>query len=410
VTAQQNEEQRSTGSRNQNGGVLVVAGLLPVSLTTTALLGVGLLRGLAPWAALTLAIAGVVLPIIGIWTVLGRRRLSLAVGSWTWSLLLWALLPTYFPGEKAEALSTGARFVASPLSEETAERVVDATRLFGAAVDAPFAVFGPTSPPATPLDSIAAATVADEATALDRIETGAQALPVDGTEEAEAGVAVLTTDGEGRSLRVTVGIEVDGRLAEIPLLFDTGATLTTLDRKTVQQLGIVIAEDTPRATLQTAGGPVESSVVLLERLWLDDIAVDNVSIAICDTCAQEDASGLLGLNVTGLFEVTLRTAEREIQLAPTDLDGDRRLDVGHWLTLGSTASIKWTGGIEVEVVVDNSASVSVSEVVTEVGCVNRSFAIQLNTIPSGSQRSTRASLPAGTDCSTYQVSLLSARW
>jgi len=389
---------------------MAVTGLLPTTLVTIALLGISLLRGLPPWAAVLLAGTGVLIPITGLWTVLGRRRLSLAVGLWGWSLLLWALLPTYFPGEKEEALRTGVRFVAAPLEEAQTEVAVNLARSLGEVFDAPFAVFGPASPPATPLDSAATASLAKATRTAETSTSPPGGTTETGAEESSEGPAILTTDGKGRSLRVLVGVEVDGTIAEIPLLFDTGATLTTLDPTTIRQLGIEVPEDTPQATLQTAGGPVESSVVLIERLWLDTIPIDNVSAAICASCAQEDSRGLLGLNVTGLFEVKLRSSENEIQLVPTDVEGDRQLDVGHWLSLGSTASIKWTGGIEVEVVVENSASIPVSEVVTEVGCVDRSFAVQLNAIPARSQRSTRASLPAGTDCSTYQVSLLSARW
>tara|TARA_B100000029_G_scaffold15302_1_gene15708 strand:- start:790 stop:1956 length:1167 start_codon:yes stop_codon:yes gene_type:complete len=388
---------------------MVIGGLLPVMLTTTVLLGLGSLRGLATGVALLLAVAGMVLPIIGLWTLLGRRRLSLAVGLWVWSLLVWALMPTYFPGEKTEALLTGSRLVASPFGGQHSESFVDLAQSIAEFIDAPFAVFGPTSPPAEPIDAVTTTAMAIGEPNSERHD----AVPTDDTAPTakdEPQAAILATDGEGRSLRVSVGIEIDGQVTDIPLLFDTGATLTTLNSATLEQLGIAVPEHAPRATLQTAGGPVESVVVLIERLWLDNIPIENVSAAICDSCAQEDARGLLGLNATGLFEVTLRSSEREIQLIPTDLFGDRQLDVGHWLSLGSTATIKWNGGIEVEVVVDNSASVGVSEVVTEVGCVSRSFAVQLSSIPARSQRSTRASLPAGTDCSTYQVSLLSARW
>ena len=221
---------------------------------------------------------------------------------------------------------------------------------------------------------------------------------------------ILPTEGNGRSMRVQIEIEgPTGRIA-IPLLFDTGATLTTLNQEALDALGIQTSNDGPLATLQTAGGPIDSPVVLLERVWLGDVAIDQVAAAICESCAQEDSRGLLGLNVTGLFDVTIRPGEAQVELDPLDLEGDRHLDVGHWLSLGSTATVWWTGSVEVEVEVVNAAAIPITEVVTEVACVDRSFAVQLNDLPAQGRSIARASLPKGTDCSTYQVSLLSARW
>ena len=54
------DNQAAQPKRSQNGGLMVIGGLLPAMLTTTVLLGLGSLRGLSTGVALLLAVAGMV--------------------------------------------------------------------------------------------------------------------------------------------------------------------------------------------------------------------------------------------------------------------------------------------------------------------------------------------------------------
>jgi hypothetical protein len=151
-------------------------------------------------------------------------------------------------------------------------------------------------------------------------------------------------------------------------------------------------------------------VVLVDRLWLGHVPLENVSVAVCEPCAQNSSRGLLGLNVTGLFDVTFLTSEQELRLQPAAVDGDRTLDVRHWLHMSASVTMWRMGRIEVLVEAENRAPVVVSEAVVELVCGDRSFAVQLDDIPAEGRASTELELPRGTDCHRYQVVLRSARW
>ena len=78
---------------------------------------------------------------------------------------------------------------------------------------------------------------------------------------------------------------------EFQMIFDTGATYTTLDRASLEQLELEISRHAPHATLRTANGEVDAPLVLVDAVWLGDAVVEWVTVAVCDLCAGEGVSG-----------------------------------------------------------------------------------------------------------------------
>ena len=89
--------------------------------------------------------------------------------------------------------------------------------------------------------------------------------------------------------------------SEIWLLFDTGASLTTLDEATLADLGVDIPEDAPVVQASNSEWSEKSRLVLLSDVWLGGLYVGHVTVAVCEPCADERTKGLLGLNVSGRF-------------------------------------------------------------------------------------------------------------
>jgi clan AA aspartic protease (TIGR02281 family) len=220
---------------------------------------------------------------------------------------------------------------------------------------------------------------------------------------------VLPYEGTGRSLTVPVSLEADEAEVDVWMLFDTGATLTTLDNATLKRLGLTVPADAPQLTVRTANGERISDVVLVDRLWIGGFAVEGVSISVCDECAGDNAVGLLGLNVSGRFLVTVDQARRELVLQPRDATRDRSVDIAPWLELWAQAS-RWPDGrVEVEVEVENLSTREVRDVKVDISCV-KTWVAELAVVPPEGSASTIVSLPRGTDCETYSVALGGARW
>jgi hypothetical protein len=220
---------------------------------------------------------------------------------------------------------------------------------------------------------------------------------------------LLPVEGEGRHLRVDVRFAGPQATATFPVLFDTGATFTTLDRGALASIGVTIPEGAPTATFQTANGEMQSPMVLVPSIQLGDRVIEHVTIAVCDACAQNGSYGLLGLNVTGQFQVTVDPELSEVVLEERE-DDDRHLDVAHWLDIRAVAKRWPTGRVEVELTATNRAPVAVSEAVVEVACADRSFAVQVDDVPAGGQAQTKVSLPRDVECGQYTVVLRSGRW
>lgn len=253
----------------------IVAALPPLLLAVGTITGVGLLRGAPASLALAGGIALAGLPALGIAAGLGGRAPSPAVASWAWSLVLLAALPLYFPGERSEATREGLAWLASFAGPERADRLsalgVELVEQLG---DDPEPL--PLAPPFDEEIARAWSEPAREAEgALVRLEEDAEA-----PEPLAPRVARIDYEGDGRSMRVGVVIDGPAFGEQLALIFDTGATFTTLNREALRLIGVPVPRDAPWVTLRTANGNVEAPLVLVDAVWLGEEVVEWVTIAV----------------------------------------------------------------------------------------------------------------------------------
>ena len=390
------DEGRPSGRRSPKIGGLVgglaLLGAAPVTCSLAFVAGLVLRRGGDPLAALAVASLLVGLPILGTWAGLGRRPWALALGLWLWpGTLLWGS-PQLFPGERGPALAEGLSWLAAPLGEGPADHAGGLGVTLGA-------LFGE-----DPLWQRPKVVTPRPTQTPPKTTSVLPTLP-------PVGGLILPFEGGGDSLRVRTTFDGPSYSEELALLFDTGATLTTLDRGALRSLGLEVPSDAPTARFQTANGEVESPLVLLDRVWLNrDVAVEGVTVAVCDDCTRKGGAGLLGLNVTGLFLTTVDHELQTITLEPRSTRPDRRLDLLHWLTIEASATSWPSGRVEVDIALTNRSRRYVEEAVVEVACPDSSFAVTLTDIDPGATRSTRVELPRGSACPSYRVLVQSGYW
>lgn len=361
-----------------------------VALALALLLGAGVIRQGAPMVVSGAAGALVLLPAMGIGLLFRRRILGLCVGLVLWPMAVVAGFPLYFPGERAEALASGATVLMTPLG----------LRLNSAqakAVDEFFPGAGPVRPIAPRAEPLEA----------DPVPPPQSMVLVDGVGSGD--LVVIPYEGEGQTMTVSVGLEGPKTQADVGMIFDTGATLTTVDHATLTALGVTLSSKSPQVTVRTAGGDRQSHLALLNRLWVGGMEVEGVTVSVCDACADKDAVGLLGMNVSGLFRVTVDSARQELVLQPHKKPRNRVVDVAPWLKLQATATRWEDGRIEVEVRGYNISDRLVKHATVGIRCED-DWTAELGSVPPGGTATAVVSLPVGSLCVDYSIGLERARW
>ena len=377
--------------------LLVLSGLLPTSVALAALVGLGVMREGFPPVVSVGAVGVALLPAMGLAGLTRFKPTALAGALWLWASLLLIGLPTWFPGERAGAITTGFMWFGAlggaegaALGAALGERAADmlGEEVLAGTLPAPELAPEPVAEAPAPRPEPARAATA-------RVMTEDQ--------------VVLPYEGKGRSLRVPVSFDSASGDAEFWMLFDTGATFTTLNEATLYELGLRIPRDAPEVTLQTAGGARTAKLVLLERIWLGGFPVEGVTVAVCEPCADSGVSGLLGLNVSGQFQVTLDHDQQEMVLKPRT-GTDRHLDIGEWLDI-STRLASWTDGrMELTITATNQSEREIRDAEVAIQCPDQRFSFTLRRVKAEDVLEKKVSLPRHTSCPEYRVSLENAGW
>jgi hypothetical protein len=377
--------------------VLLLVTAVPVTAVAMgAVAGVGLARQASGASAVAAGLVLTLLPAWGLASLFRGGARALAAALWLWSLALLLCLPRYFPGERIEATARGLRFLAAPMGPRSAERVswlgAGLVGLLGAEPERlPEAVrLGPAEPP-------------EPGAGQARRQAPASAGSL-------GGVTVLPFEGDGATLRVSAFFDGPVYGEEFAMIFDTGATYTTLGREALGVLEIDVPLDAPRVTLHTAAGESVVPLVLADAAWLGDEMVEWVTVAVCEPCAGDGVAGLLGLNVTGQFEVALRHDREQIELRRLPSRTERQLDLVQWLKLESRLRYWRDGRLEIELKGGNRSRAGIERVLVEVACPGGRFGVELENIPAGGEVTTRMSLPRDTDCSTYGIEVRGGSW
>ncbi len=148
------------------------------------------------------------------------------------------------------------------------------------------------------------------------------------------------------SIPMTV-VSVGQEAKDLWMIFDTGASISTLDSRTLAELGITkIPDDAPTLQFRTANGLRESHIILIDQIWMGGYLVGPVTFAVCESCSKDDIRGLLGLNISDFFLVTIDTLNKELLLQPRRKQ-HLRTDIRHWIRISSAWGLR---GLEIEVV------------------------------------------------------------
>ncbi len=361
---------------------LVLLACVPSGLAWAAMIGLGVARQGEAFAVAASATTVVFGPALLAGMVMHRPRLARsAVVAALWSMLLLLVMPVYFPGERRDAVATGvALLTRDPEGAGMARRLADVL---------------PDEP------DLAVAQVPEALEVVLEAPPVAAPLPDDAIE--------LPYEGEGRRLAVPVVFQNGGREIETFMMLDTGATYTTLPPRLLAELGIAPGANAPTLTLNTANGEKTSAVVLLDQVWLGDLPITGVAITECADCESDEVSGLLGLNVTGGFNVTIDADRRAVVFAPR-MRFNRRLDVRPFVDL-EARFVRFPGGrVEVEADLSSRATRDLASSAAKVTCGEKSWTLELGALAAGEALSLRRRLPPHPRCEMYQIELDDASW
>jgi len=115
---------------------------------------------------------------------------------------------------------------------------------------------------------------------------------------------------------ISLAVTLDDR-ATCDFKVDTGASINTIPRWVVDELGIEIRSDTPRISLVgISGQPALVPLIVVPSVRVGTVYVENVEMAVLDTMR----SGLLGLPFFNHFKVQIDPARGEMRLTEIDLD------------------------------------------------------------------------------------------
>ena len=106
--------------------------------------------------------------------------------------------------------------------------------------------------------------------------------------------------------------EVNG--VAVTFLLDTGASVTTIKRSSLQKFGIQTQTGQP-IILNTAGGVVKSHLVTLNSLNIAGQIVNNIDVAVLDIPGIA-GDGLLGVDYLNHFKFIIDQKRRTLFLTP----------------------------------------------------------------------------------------------
>ena len=177
---------------------------------------------------------------------------------------------------------------------------------------------------------------------------------------------------------------------EVSYLYDTGASLTTVDKATLDRLGVQIPPNAATIRTSTANGVVEVPLVVLETIDVGGARVTGgFTVSQCEPCSDGRKIGLLGLNFTRRYLTTLDESSKKLRLVPRVDALDHRFDVEPFLQYQGVKGSMRSGGFYVTGSVYNRAPRNANNVRVAAILVNSSdkeiarVSGRIGTIPAG---------------------------
>jgi hypothetical protein len=122
---------------------------------------------------------------------------------------------------------------------------------------------------------------------------------------AQAFEATTTTGFTYQANLIVVRIQINGVPKDI--IFDTGATRTTISNDVIKELGI---KEVEKIKAHGVGGEVDASVVRIDSIRIGDIVLRDFSCGVTDFknlggLIGKEVSGVLGYDFLSLFKITI---------------------------------------------------------------------------------------------------------
>jgi len=110
---------------------------------------------------------------------------------------------------------------------------------------------------------------------------------------------------ERRGAAILVRARLNDQLSGV-FMVDTGATFTAISLQVAESIGIRVDAETPKISLQTAGGIVEAPVVQIRSIKVGELEAQEVKAVVLDIPGfPPHMAGLLGLSFLGRFKVSI---------------------------------------------------------------------------------------------------------
>ncbi|MBU1241469.1 retroviral-like aspartic protease family protein [Myxococcota bacterium] len=120
---------------------------------------------------------------------------------------------------------------------------------------------------------------------------------------------------EEGSIIVKATVASPGRSVDVRFILDTGASVTTISSALASSLGLAPGPGGASVEVQTASGVTRYPLVTLDRITLGGgYTVGPLTAAICDPCSSKNTQGLLGLNFTSHFHLSINSKEAVVKL------------------------------------------------------------------------------------------------
>jgi predicted aspartyl protease len=103
--------------------------------------------------------------------------------------------------------------------------------------------------------------------------------------------------------------------ADARLVFDTGAEITVLSRKTAEGLGLRPGGQRP-VKLQTIASQIQAPMATLGSLQCGDMRRSNLPVAVVDFDLGRDVDGILGMDFLGNYTIRIESDSSRIVLKP----------------------------------------------------------------------------------------------
>ena len=216
----------------------------------------------------------------------------------------------------------------------------------------------------------------------------------------EGDLVALPYEQAGGVLSVPITVEQDSIDHELWMIFDTGATFSTINRETLHKLGLEVSEQAPIVTLRTANGVTKAPLVILNEVWIGGYWVGPLTVALCEPCASSGIAGLLGLNLSSGFLLTLDPLNEEILLQPR---GERQIksELSHWISLSSTWGL---GGPIVQA--HNRSEYPIKNLEVTLSCIPEQI-VRIPLVPP-QQQAEKQALPG--ECSGAKMRVTGGLW